>query len=332
MADLNEHIQRFEYRHQHRGKALVAGRGPRTNTSSRGSPILMAMSRRNAATSRMNQKIATLAAGRQRRRRPAEIFQYFYDGDGRLVEMLPPAGVDAMRAGDPEFSRWASRSSYDFLGHPLETQDPDAGIMRFVFDASGQLRFSASAPSDGAPPAEATIVYAKYDALGRQIEVGGFTAAWDYAALKQRAQDPNWPDARQPHQLKKRFEYDGNGDDLTSFGQLIRAVVFDENGEAATIDRLAYDISGLVVLTGRLVPGFDQVERTVGYAYDNAGQCVRITYPNGSDVTDVTQDYDRLGQLFRIGTTGDPTAFGSFTYTASGTLETSMLPAAQATH
>ena len=233
-----------------------------------------------------------------------------YDAAGRVVRVLYPNHFATGAPGDA----FVTTNEFDFLGQMLETDSSDSGRMRFVADRAGQERFAMLGTENSGP-----IVYTKYDALGRTIEQGWFTGTWDRTLLTQKAlNDPAWPDPSQPHTVTAVREYDGDGSVPSLVGKLVRSTAFD--GESRIVQTFTYDLAGPVTSIEQMASEYDQTPRIVQYGYNAAGDTIRIGYPADSAVTDVVQSYDRIGQVWRIGTPGAANDFGVYSYTAAGAL------------
>ena len=277
-------------------------------------------------TSKTDQEIARIRGPLTSGEQAFQIFQNFYDGAGRLVQTLLPKGVAALHAGEPDYEKWAIINTYNFVGDTESTQTPDAGTTYFIYDLAGRVRFTMDAEGDNPNSAIKTILYAKYDELGRTLEEGYFQAEWQPEELEQRAlYEPNWPDTNQPHTVVLQNTYDGDGSNPTLFGQLHHSVVYPEDSTKQITETYAYDIMGNLLTKALTVDAFDAIERVVGYAYDALNRVIRLDYPDGSDTASITYLYDRLGQIAQIGTPEDAAAFGAFTYNAQGAIAASIL-------
>lgn len=274
-------------------------------------------------TTRTDQKVAemsdpTTVDGEQR------ISHYFYDGAGRLVRTMPPAGVAAEQDGDPNAERWATTSVYNFLGQEISTTSPDTGTVLSIYDPAGRIRFALTAEGGDPQRPFDTILYTKYDGLGREIEQGWFEGQWNRDHLEKRAlEEPAWPDDTQLHTWKFKRTYDGDGTDPLLFGQLSRVVTRSENSPYAVRESFAYDLLGRSVAKTVTAEGFDTVARTISLGFSALGETVRIDYPEGGTTPRVTYRYDRLGQVHQIGTPGDPAAIATYSYNALGLIEAS---------
>ncbi|WP_322014699.1 RHS repeat-associated core domain-containing protein [Paraburkholderia sp. J12] len=247
------------------------------------------------------------------------ITQYFYDGSGRLVKMLPPNGVQAARAGHPDADRWASTTTYNFLGEGIESNEPDAGLTRTVFGPGSVARFVAGADD---PDGLATLRYVKYDAIGREIETGSVRTAWNRAELERIALlDPQWPGTAQQPVISGVNVYDGDGSNATQFGQLTSSTTYSGNGRDQVEQRYEYSAAGQLVAQTQTADAYDAQARTIRYAYNAGGQLVGVGYPDGSPIAHVTYRYTRLGQIYQVGTPEDAASIARYRYTAAGQVE-----------
>jgi RHS repeat-associated protein len=237
---------------------------------------------------------------------------YAYDAAGNVSTVnspnyyAPPAGSSA--------NDWVMRFTYDNWAHILSQTTPNEGVTQFVYDPTGRLRFTCDAEG----LAKGYIVYTKYDALGRPIETGTFSAPFDRATLQAKANtDPNWPPNGAWH---KRTWWDGDGSVPTTIGQLAMCETATlAPGATDVTERFTYDISGRVLTKASNVAG---QEFTFAYAYDASGNVVAITYPSDSGIGVVSYTVDDLSRLIGVGTAADPLAYSSYSYGADGNLDT----------
>lgn len=238
-----------------------------------------------------------------------------YDDAGRAVRQYLPNHFEASAPPDS----FVVEMDYNFLGEMTAVRNPDAGTTRQIGDRNGQKRFSLT--NDGG--LTGTILYAKYDPLGRTLEQGFFEGTWNQAFLAGKAlDDPAWPDDAQPHTWTLRNEYDGNGSDPAEIGRLLRATT---RGDGDVIQTLTYNIAGALTRIEQTASSFDATPRALGYTYNVAGDNVGLTYPEGSPVPEVRQSYDRVGNPFLLGTPQSPSEFGSYEYNAAGSLQRATL-------
>lgn len=256
-----------------------------------------------------------------------EVAWFDYDRAGRMTRVIPPAGVEAFRRGDPDWEDWASVAEYSYAGELVAWTAPDSGTARYVYDRTGAVRFGLTAEGTGQDGADDTITYTKYDPRGRVIEEGFFTGRWDRAFLEEKAlTSPGWPDATQAHTVTLRNTYDGDGSSPALFGRLVSTETWRADGTPTSRERFDYDLVGNVTAKSITAYDFDDEERAVSYTYDNLSNPTGIDYPAGSVIPRIVNGYDRLGRLYQVGTPDDPACYGSFRYNAQGELTSASTP------
>ena len=98
---------------------------------------------------------------------------YYFDRAGNLVKTVPPKGVNPLTGGDLSRDNFPAHTlvtsyKYNSLGQMIRQETPDGGITNFMYNNSGQIRFSQNAQQE----ADGLFSYTKYDALSRVREVG----------------------------------------------------------------------------------------------------------------------------------------------------------------
>ena len=218
----------------------------------------------------------------------------------------PPAGTSA--------SDWVMGFTYDTAGNILSQTTPDQGTTQFVYDPVGRLRFTCNAQA----AEQGYIVYTKYDVLGRPVEVGTYETAFDRAMLQQKADtDPGWPDSAN---WQKRLEWDGDGGEPTTIGQIALAQTANATpGVADVTEAFGYDISGRVLHKASQVDGKDFA---FAYAYDAYGSTSAITYPEDTGVGVVAYAQDDMARIIGLGTPDDSQAYSAYRYGPDGSIDT----------
>jgi len=110
---------------------------------------------------------------------PQHCAYHYYDNADRHVVTVPPLAVFPMSTALPHMF---TRKWYDSLGRLLQTDDPDAGTAKFVYDNAGRLRFSQNAKQVSDIPYSASanpelwrrFNYIEYDHVGRVTETGEY--------------------------------------------------------------------------------------------------------------------------------------------------------------
>lgn len=115
---------------------------------------------------------------------------YYHNRRGELVRTVPPTGVDLLGAteiaalesyrkdgvGAGVPSKWypdhkmVTTYHYDAQGRMVKSISPDAGVMAYLYDSEGLLRFSQDARQAAFDTARYT--YVLYDSLKRVVETG----------------------------------------------------------------------------------------------------------------------------------------------------------------
>lgn len=255
---------------------------------------------------------------------------YGYDAAGRLATIshpncyAPPAGSIA--------ADWQETLGYDFLGRLTTRTAPDSGTRQWAYDSLDRVRFLYLA--SGAPAQTGgvqTILYRKYDALGRVTETGYIRDAryaWGNAALAGKLDDPGFPDIVATPSgsddatglVGQTSSYDTDdaftaGASFTRFliGRAASAAITPSDG-ATGPDResYGYDAAGNMVAKTLAMPTISPASGwTTRFAYNLNNQILSISYPDllataanpspaGTPVT-VGYGYDRLGRLAAVG-------------------------------
>lgn len=258
-------------------------------------------------------KTAKVKIGKRTTTGPGEIKTFFtYDQAGNISTVNTPNYYTPPAETNPD--DWIMRFTYDSRAKILTQTTANEGVVQFVYDPAGRLRFTCDA--EGA--AKGYIIYTKYDVLGRPIEAGTYDTPFDRAALQARANtDPNWPETA--GWQKKNF-WDGDGTVPTTIGQLACCQTANAApGVADVNEQFGYDISGLVISKASRIG--DQ-NFAFAYAYDTIGNVVSITYPDNSGVGIITYTLDDLSRIVAVGRPGDPVAYSAYRYDAGGNVDT----------
>ena len=236
-----------------------------------------------------------------------EVFRNTYDGKGRLA-----ATEDALGR--------IRRLTYDEKGLPESIILPDGSSMRFSRDERGNIQ-SATYP-DGV-----TVRY-RYDMLNRLtelIDAEGNKICYQYDAKDHLLSVTNKEGA------SRRFSYDVSGrmTEVQDFDGGIYQIIYDDMGRPESVrDKEGrvrsrkYDLAGNVA--AEIFPSGEAVsyeydrenrltkaERTaeggkkagivVGYAYDPAGNLLKVEAGDGKEVLSVTSyEYDALNRVVAV--------------------------------
>lgn len=233
--------------------------------------------------------------------------QQLFDIKGNLIKILPPNYFGTTSNQDD----YTVHKSYNFLNQITEIKTPDSGNAKFIYDSSGQVRFSINEMNI----AEGTIAYKKYDILGRITEEGCIPGTWgDGTQWKTIADtDPNYP---QVDTWSKLNIYDGEGINPTLVGRLWKT--YSQADENKVENVFGYDTYGNTVVSQLNIEG--EANQEVIYAYDNLGNTTSIQYPENAHTPIITYQYNILGQNTNIGIPEMPDKFAKYTYNADGSI------------
>lgn len=247
------------------------------------------------------------------------LYSYAVDAAGPSVTVttrLPNATGTGPQQGDADYTR-TTRTN------PLQLNDAvadsDAGLVRFVHDSAGNLRFVQPAMDSG----EAWYLYYKFDALNRMIEQGVIEGDWDPAALRARADDPAYPGSGTlPATL---WHYDGDGQAPDLIGQKAGATSFnpapadDPDAGAVTVETAyRYAPGGQVASVATQLSGAATTAATVRYAYNPLNEVTAIAYPEGCGVETVYYGINQLGHIATVGTLPGGDDIGHFVFAPDG--------------
>ncbi|WP_152566135.1 RHS repeat domain-containing protein [Lysobacter antibioticus] len=235
---------------------------------------------------------------------------------------LPNAFTTAPQS-DP--SAYVRTTVVDPLGQVASYQDSDTGQTQVLYNGKGQLRFVQPALDSG----QQYLLYRRYDALGRVLEEGVLEAAWDPAALSPYLDDPAWPAAADGAVPGRVYRYDGDGSDPNALGQLVETTTYNPDpgdglGACTVVESWSYDGLGRAITARLQIDGAASQDATVGFAYNNLNEVVRIDLPDGAPLPAIVYVYDDLGRIVSIGTPDAPDAIARYTWTANGQLQTAV--------
>lgn len=242
-----------------------------------------------------------------------------------ILQQLPNALIAGPQSGDAAFTRTTVANS---LQETTSVSDPDSGQTQFIFDSVGNLRFVQPAMDVGAQ----WYIYYRYDAIGRLVEEGTVQGAWDPARLDSLADDPSWPVAgRDGASAQVVIAFDGPGDQpkllgmkwMTTTTNAVPALT-PAAAEITVVETFGYDTAGNITSVRQDVAGAVTASGTIGYAYDQLGDVVQLTLPDGSPIARLYYSYDDQGNVIAIGSSPGGSEFGSFGYSAENqpTLQT----------
>ena len=241
-----------------------------------------------------------------------------YNVNGRVVTHFLP---NYYNPPDPAYKdSWIVTQPYDMLGRVLSRSGPNSGDTKYVYDVRGNVRFM----QDASAAEQGIVVYTIYDLLGQMIERGTFTFKWDAALLSQQANNsPSWPGIEQGAKPRYLYKYTYSGDDPNQFGRLTSVEVVDNNGPAASSDRvlLVYNQANQLESEAVRSPRYGDEVYTFTYGYDNLGRGNAVTYPSG---TVFRTQRNPLGRVQSIASDTER-MFASYEYYLSGQVKTETL-------
>ncbi|HAC64988.1 MAG TPA: hypothetical protein DCF68_16015 [Cyanothece sp. UBA12306] len=243
-----------------------------------------------------------------------------YDAAGNVVKVLLPNQFVPPEGSQPD--AWEITMEYDFLGQMTSQTNPDSGTTKYIYDKAGQPRFMVDAQGLTSNPN--TILYRKYDVIGRLIEEGWFTGDWgDGSTLQEKADtNPNYPEDGNG---RKRYIFDGDGSNPYLIGRLWQVLSSNQGDGNSDVEEVYdYDELGNVASKTLTVTGY--AAQTVRYEYDNLGNVIKIHYPDNSNgIPEVVYSYNSLGETVAVGTPENTQRFASYNYNADGSLATTHL-------
>ncbi|WP_342379848.1 RHS repeat-associated core domain-containing protein [Myxococcus stipitatus] len=238
------------------------------------------------------------------------------------VATLETALPNALVSGPQQLpTGYTQRMTTDALQRTESLVDPDAGQTRFVSDVAGRLRFVQPALDAG----EQWFVYYKYDALGRMVEEGTVSYAWDPVALRLLANQPEWP--TEGFTVAVSMRYDGDGNDPTLIGMKWSSVAHNpgDDGEVTVTEVFGYDEDGHLSSVRMTLDGPTTADGTVSYRYDNLSAVVRVDFPQGTPLRAVHYAYDELGHLVSIGSDEGLANLAAYDWSADGLVQREVL-------
>ncbi|RJL47845.1 RHS repeat domain-containing protein [Pectobacterium carotovorum] len=234
--------------------------------------------------------------------------QQLFDTAGNIQKILHP---NAFLAGN-DAGAFTTNNRYNFLQQLISRTTTDTGETRYIYDAAGRLRFSSTPLT----VEKGTVLYKKYDILGRIVEEGEVPRSWgDGIELQSIANnDPHYP---QSNLWETQNSYDGTGEDVTLRGRLWKTQKRNASGTIVE-NSYRYDCYGNTTHATLSMP--EKAAQTTAYTYNNLGNTTRIDYPTGAPVPSVIYTYNDMGQNIAVGTENEPEKFAQYRYHADGSL------------
>ncbi|MEM7040487.1 MAG: hypothetical protein AAF570_26210, partial [Bacteroidota bacterium] len=224
---------------------------------------------------------------------------YYHDPAGRLIQTVPPKGVDVddahTRADVPDHT-YRTAYSHDGLSSLRTTQTPDAGEVRMHYDALKRMRFTQTEQDR----ANGVYRYICYDALSRPVESGVNVLGSD--VLANHLEDPQWPsNAGCSGCTERAFTVYSTPSSAHSFDQFFLenrvSYLWTEEGTDKYYTLFSYDVMGNVTDVLQDIAGLGQVH--MHYDYDlYSGKVHHVSVNEGyADQFFFRFTYDEDGRL-----------------------------------
>jgi hypothetical protein len=216
---------------------------------------------------------------------------FVYDISDNLTDIqphnyfFPPHGVQ---------ENWLTSYQYNTLGQMIWKKTPDAGVVEYLYDKNGNLRFIDDALQNG------LIIYYKYDDLNRVIEEG--TCSHDYF-YQDAADNPSQPPAGT---VKVNYFYDDSATGCPQTqhnvrGRLSKVEYQDENSSDWSTIYYSYTDEGWIEWIVQDLPGNEVTSKTIEYEYDLQGNVTKINYnPGEEENMFFWYVYNEQGQLWIV--------------------------------
>ncbi|MEQ9668788.1 RHS repeat domain-containing protein [Coleofasciculus sp. G2-EDA-02] len=242
--------------------------------------------------------------------------QQVFDSAGNITQILHPNYFSA----ESDASAFVTQNRYNFLGQLTSRITQDSGEIKYIYDPAGRVRFSSTPLT----VEKGTVLYRKYDSLGRIYEEGEITQEWGDGSELQAIADsnPQYPD-NNPWQTQNI--YDGSGEDITLRNRLWKTQKRTQD-DAIVENLYGYDLYGNVTQSSLNLPG--QSPQSTAYAYNNLGNILGVEYPDSAPIPKVVYTYNQIGQNTAIGTPDEPVKFAQYDYNADGSLAQEQLNSA----
>jgi RHS repeat-associated protein len=242
--------------------------------------------------------------------------RYEYDRYGNVTATYPPNYFNPPSTDvDPE--SYVTRNTYDFFGRVKTHTTPDAGTTRYIYESkTGRVRFM----QDARGAASNSVLYTKYDDLGRVTETGYISQAWNESTLQNYADNnDDWPAT--PATWRKKYYYRGWGDFLSERDALDSIEVNNNyDTEPEVVEKLVYNIDGNVIEKRTNILNYEDTEVAIKYEYNYDGSVASVNYNDATEIEPVTYTYNKDGSLQAIGTETSPHKYASYRYNRNGGL------------
>lgn len=237
------------------------------------------------------------------------IAEYEYNAAGKTIKTTPPQGLTP------------SQTTYTTTGQVLQSTSADAGVKKFKYSSSGQLRFTQNAVQAylwqnnlGKP----VHVYL-YDKIGRQTGVSlldyeGLAATFDQidGDMDLSSVDPSrfTPCTKTVYDNLQGSEILLDNTSASSIqgsmlrntkGRVVAVICYNKNYKTGissyekVIELYSYDSRGAVKVKYKSIPGIPL--QTCTYYYHLSGELYKKIYNNGTTNIPTVYEYDADGRL-----------------------------------
>ncbi|SHI84537.1 RHS repeat domain-containing protein [Aquimarina spongiae] len=241
---------------------------------------------------------------------------YQYDKKGNMTKVFPP-NYHNPPSSNVNPNDYITTYTYDHFGRIKTSNTPDGGLTRSIYDTeSGRLRFY----QDANAIQQNKLLYYKYDALGRPIEEGYYSYAWNENTLQNYADNnANWPSGSPT--WRKRYIYGKHDINTSTYGNLTEIHInSDEDSAIEVKEKLISDTYGRI--TRKEIQLLDQNKNYhFDYKYDNANNIIEEEY---GDVV-VNYWHDAMGRLQSVGKADDKDYYASYSYDINGVMTSEIL-------
>ena len=218
-----------------------------------------------------------------------KIIKYKYDYNGKLTNVYYPNYFTNVS----EKEKYESQYQYDGLGRITMQKEPDGGIVRFIYDKTGKIRFKKNGEDSN------YYIYYVYDNYTRKIEEGRVEEDWNEDQLKKEALIVgNAPKNSIP---KIKYHYDGDEKNIYDIRKLHLIENFNNDGILESYEKYDYDYEGRIIKKNI---GFGNHEDIVIMKYDNQGNVIQYSFGDESEDA-INYIYDIQSRMVGVSYKGD---------------------------
>jgi YD repeat-containing protein len=219
-----------------------------------------------------------------------------YDLLGNVTKILPPNYYDP-RSGTSSTHWDNDTTKYNTLGQVYEAYTTDEGLVKYIYDNAGNLRYSQNA-YQAASGSNFTVYY--YDPFGRVTLVGEELDDFNWTSSPPSVTNTTY--GTEASEWKTKYYYDTNyvtGALEYGWGRLTKTEVNDDTDNTAEhVTRYVYDKYGNITEKHiQIDEGGPLSEKVISHSYDLLGRETELVYPSGNVVV---YQYDEVGRLKKI--------------------------------